>query len=98
MALSTVLDTPALAGPRAHVALERFAAQALTAQDFVTAFKYADRRCRVEPPPAAHCFVLRAEANWKLASLRAGAHNLAIPAGVDEAGLVEAVVDWVGRS
>ena len=77
MALSTVLDAPALAGPRAHVALERFAAQALTAQDFVTAFKYA---------------------NWKLAGLRAGAHNLAIAVSVDEAGLVEAVVDWVGRS
>src|ERR1700754_313888 len=76
MVLSTVLDAPALAGPRSHVALERSAAQALTAQDFVTAFKYADRRCRVEPPPAAHCFVLRAEANWKLGRAEAALADL----------------------
>ncbi|MCA6107126.1 glycosyltransferase [Bradyrhizobium cenepequi] len=66
MVLGTVTDAPALVGSRSHIALERLAAQALTAQDFAAAFKYADRRCRVEPPPAAHCFVLRAEANWKL--------------------------------
>ncbi|MCA1453662.1 glycosyltransferase [Bradyrhizobium sp. BRP22] len=66
MVLDTVIDAPAPVGPRSHIALERLAAQALTAEDFVAAFKYADRRCRVEPPPAAHCFVLRAEANWKL--------------------------------
>ncbi|WP_454618248.1 glycosyltransferase [Bradyrhizobium cenepequi] len=66
MVLGTVTDAPALVGPRSHIALERLAAQALTVRDFVAAFKYADRRCRVGPPPAAHCFVLRAEANWKL--------------------------------
>ncbi|MBO4221547.1 glycosyltransferase [Bradyrhizobium neotropicale] len=66
MVLGTVIGAPALVGPRSHIALERLAAQALTAQDFITAFKYADRRCRIEPPPAAHCFILRAEANWKL--------------------------------
>jgi GT2 family glycosyltransferase len=76
MVVSTVLDAPALAGPRSHVALERLAAQALTAEDFVTAFKYADRRCRVEPPPAAHCFVLRGEANWKLGRTEAALADL----------------------
>ncbi|WP_454630018.1 glycosyltransferase [Bradyrhizobium cenepequi] len=76
MVLGTVIDATALVGPRAHVALERLAAQALTAQDFVAAFKYADRRCRVEPPPAAHCFVLRAEANWKLGRSEAALADL----------------------
>ena len=53
-------------GFRAHIMLEHLAAQALRAGDLVAAFKYADRRCRVGPPAAAHCFVLRAEANWRL--------------------------------
>jgi GT2 family glycosyltransferase len=53
-------------GPH-HLALERLAAQALTDEDFVAAFSYADRRCRISPPASAHCFILRAEANWRLA-------------------------------
>lgn len=77
MVLGTVTDTPAPAGPRSYLALERFAAQALSAQDFVAAFKYADRRCRVEPPPAAHCFVLRAEASWRLGRGEAALADLA---------------------
>lgn len=59
-------EVPSLVGPRSHIALERLSAEALTAQDFVAALKYADRRIRVAPPPAAHCFVLRAEAAWRL--------------------------------
>ncbi|MGC2780561.1 MAG: glycosyltransferase [Bradyrhizobium sp.] len=51
---------------RHHLRLERLAAQALAAEDFVSAFKYVDRRCRLDPPPRAHCFVLRAEAMWRL--------------------------------
>ncbi|MGJ4952596.1 glycosyltransferase [Bradyrhizobium sp. HKCCYLS20291] len=51
---------------RHHLRLERLAARALAAEDFVASFKYADRRCRIDPPPQAHCFVLRAEAAWRL--------------------------------
>jgi GT2 family glycosyltransferase len=65
MDLGTVSDTRARVGFCSHVMLERMVAQALKAQDFLAAFKYADRRCRIGPS-AAHCFVLRAEANWKL--------------------------------
>jgi GT2 family glycosyltransferase len=77
MVLGTVTDAPALVGPRSHLALERLAAQALTAQDHIAAFKYADRRCRVRPPPAAHCFVLRAEAAWRLGRREAALADLA---------------------
>jgi GT2 family glycosyltransferase len=87
MVLSTVIDAPALLGPRSHIALERLAAQALTAQDFATAFKYADRRCRVEPPPAAHCFVLRAEATWRLGRREAALADLAEALLVDPSDL-----------
>lgn len=49
-----------------HQTLENIAASALADGDFATAFKFADRRCRIEPPPLAHCFVLRADAAYKL--------------------------------
>jgi GT2 family glycosyltransferase len=83
MVLGPVIDVPALVGPRSHIVLERLAAQALTAQDFSAAFKYADRRCRVGPPPAAHCFVLRAEANWRLGRGEAALADLAEALVVD---------------
>ncbi|OJU25277.1 MAG: glycosyl transferase [Nitrobacter sp. 62-13] len=65
MMLGTANDTQARARFGSHVKLERMAAQAITDRDFLSAFKYADRRCRTGPS-AAHCFVLRAEANWGL--------------------------------
>ena len=49
-----------------HQALEVFSAKALAARDYLTAFKLADRRCRIEPPPLAHCYVLRADASFNL--------------------------------
>jgi GT2 family glycosyltransferase len=67
--------------------LERMAAQALNAQDFLAAFKYADRRCRVGPPSAAHCFVLRAEANWRLERREAALADLAEALLVDPSDL-----------
>jgi len=78
---------PLLVGSRSHTTLERLAAQALTAQDFPAAFKYADRRCRVGPPPAAHCFVLRAEANWRLERKEAALADLAEALRVDPSDL-----------
>ncbi len=80
-------DTSAPVGSRSHIMLERMAAQALRAQDFLTAFKYADRRCRVGPPSAAHCFVLRAEANWKLERKEAALADLAEALLVDPSDL-----------
>ncbi|EHR01420.1 glycosyltransferase [Bradyrhizobium sp. WSM471] len=64
-------------GLQHHFLLERRAARALSAQDFNLALAYADRRCRIDPPPAAHCFVLRAEANWHLGRQKAALSDLA---------------------
>ncbi|MBB4259958.1 glycosyltransferase family 2 protein [Bradyrhizobium sp. CIR3A] len=72
-----ILDVSLLVGPHAHIALERLSAEALTAREFATALKYADRRIRVSPPPAAHCFVLRAEAAWGLGLSEAALSDLA---------------------
>lgn len=49
-----------------HEALEQLAVQALSAGDARTAFKIADRRCRVSPLAQAHHFTLRAEAAYQL--------------------------------
>lgn len=76
MILGTASDTQARAGFSSHVKLERMAAQAITDQDFLAAFKYADRRCRIGAS-AAHCFVLRAEANWQLKRREAAMADLA---------------------
>jgi len=66
----------AYSGLQHHLLLERRAARALSAQDFRLALAYADRRCRIDPPPAAHCFVLRAEANWHLGRQKAALSDL----------------------
>ena len=87
MVPGTVSDSPARVGSRSHIVLERMAAQALNAQDFLAAFKYADRRCRVGPPSAAHCFVLRAEANWRLERRESALADLAEALLVDPSDL-----------
>ncbi|WP_244429408.1 MULTISPECIES: glycosyltransferase [Bradyrhizobium] len=78
-----ILEASFLIGPHAHIALERLAAEALTRREFATALKYADRRIRVSPPPAAHCFVLRAEAAWGLGLTEAALSDLARARRVD---------------
>jgi GT2 family glycosyltransferase len=80
-------DTQAPIGFFSHVLLERRAAQALKTKDYPSAFKYADRRCRVGPPSAAHCFVLRAEANWKLERREAALADLAAALLIDPSDL-----------
>jgi GT2 family glycosyltransferase len=59
-----------------HQALEVLTAKALAARDHRTAFMLADRRCRIEPPPLSHCYVLRADASHKLGDLDAAIADL----------------------
>jgi GT2 family glycosyltransferase len=59
-----------------HQALEVLSAKALAAHDYLTAFKLADRRCRIDPPPLAHCYVLRADASFKLGDAEAARADL----------------------
>jgi GT2 family glycosyltransferase len=51
---------------RHHEALEQLAVQALSAGDAKTAFRFADRRCRISPLAQAHHYTLRAEASYQL--------------------------------
>jgi GT2 family glycosyltransferase len=80
-------DRTELLGGDHHLRLERRAALALSARDFATAFSYADRRCRIEPPPPSHCFVLRAEAAWRLGRREAALDDLAEAVEIDPANL-----------
>jgi len=56
----TIFDEPH------YQSLELLAARALADGDLATAFKFADRRCRILPAPEPHCFVLRAEAAFQM--------------------------------
>ena len=49
-----------------HLALERLAAKALADDDHESAFRFADRRCRITPPPVVSSYLLRAEASFRL--------------------------------
>ena len=45
-----------------HHSLELLAARALSEGNIATAFRLADRRCRIPPTPEPHCYILRGEA------------------------------------
>lgn len=61
-----------------HQTLETLAAKALAEGDFAAAFQFADRRCRIAPPPLAHCYVLRAEAAYRLGDQAGALADLAL--------------------
>lgn len=85
-----------LARPAHHLHLERLAAKALAAEDFADALKFADRRCRIAPPPQAHCFVLRAEAAWRLGQHADALADLetAIAIAPDDLGANRRLLSW----
>lgn len=60
-----------------HQALELASARALANGDAATAFRLADRRCRIRPLPESHSYVLRAEALHGLGELAAALEDLA---------------------
>lgn len=56
----TIFDEPH------HLALELLAAKALAENHPERAFELSDRRCRIAPTPQPHCYLLRAEASFRL--------------------------------
>jgi GT2 family glycosyltransferase len=67
----TIFDEPH------HQSLEFLAAQALADGEVASAFKFADRRCRILPTPEPHCYVLRAEAYFKMGAVAAAVTDIA---------------------
>ena len=70
-------DQPAILDDPAPLALERLAARALADGDYQSAFRFADRRCRIRPPPLVSSFLLRAEASFRLGQRRYAIADLA---------------------
>jgi GT2 family glycosyltransferase len=70
---STIFDEPH------YQSLERLAVKALASGDNDNAFAYADRRCRITPPPGPQSYTLRAEVLFQM-----GEHAAAI-ADLDQA-------------
>jgi hypothetical protein len=56
----TIFDEPH------YQSLEFLAAQALAEGNLATAFRFADRRCRILPMPESHSYVLRAETSFRM--------------------------------
>lgn len=59
-----------------HQVLEVLCAKALESGDVDTAYRLADRRCRIRPLPASHCYVLRAEALSRMGDRAAAVADL----------------------
>lgn len=66
----TIFDEPH------HQSLELLCARALASGDVATAFRLADRRCRIPPLPEPHCYVLRAEALFRMGEKTAAVADL----------------------
>jgi O-antigen biosynthesis protein len=67
----TIFDEPH------HQSLELLAVEALTRGDTATAFRLADRRCRISPQPSAHSYVLRGDALFRLGETSAAVLDIA---------------------
>lgn len=67
----TIFDEPH------YESLELLAVNALANKQFATAFKLADRRCRIHPLPEPHCYVLRGEASFQMGARQAAIADLA---------------------
>ena len=66
----TIFDEPH------HQSLELLAVQALGRGDAVTAFRLADRRCRISPLPEPHSYVLRGDAFFGLGNMAAASADI----------------------
>lgn len=71
-----MLDRFAYIAEPHHQILETLCAKALERGDLSEAFRLSDRRCRVRPLPDAHCFVLRAEALFRMGERSAAIRDL----------------------
>jgi O-antigen biosynthesis protein len=65
-------------GAAHNEALELLATRALSSDDAATAFEFADRRCRISPAPTSNCYLLRAEASFRMGEAAAAISDLDI--------------------
>jgi len=81
-----------------HQALEVLSAKALQRGDVVTAYRLSDRRCRIRPLPDPHCFVLRAEALYRMGDCASAIDDLlmALRIAPDDLAANRRMLSWGG--
>jgi O-antigen biosynthesis protein len=91
----TLHDLEGFGGPH-HQALELLCVKALARGDIETAYRLADRRCRIRPLAEAHCFVLRAEALHRMGERAAALADLeaAIQIAPDDLAANRRILAW----
>jgi O-antigen biosynthesis protein len=71
-----------------HQALEFLSVRALASGDIATAFRLSDRRCRIKPTPEPHCYVLRADAQFRMGDKRTALRDIARVIEIDPNNIV----------
>ncbi len=66
-----------------HQTLELLSVRALASGDIATAFRLSDRRCRIKPTPEPHCYVLRADAQFRMGEKQAALADIARAIEID---------------
>ena len=91
----TLHDLEGFGGPH-HQALELLCVKALARGDLETAYRLSDRRCRIRPLAEAHCFVLRAEALYRMGERAAALADLdaAIQIAPDDLAANRRILAW----
>ena len=91
----TLHDLEGFGGPH-HQALELLCVKALARGDIETAYRLSDRRCRIRPLAEAHCFVLRAEALYRMGERAAALADLeaAIQIAPDDLAANRRILAW----
>jgi O-antigen biosynthesis protein len=80
-----------------HQSLEVLAVQALAQGDVAKAFQFADRRCRISPPPEPQSFVLRGEAAFRMGDKAAALSDImrALDLAPEDIGANRRMVSWI---
>ncbi|WP_158814054.1 glycosyltransferase [Methylocapsa sp. S129] len=90
----TIFDEPH------HQSLELLAARALADNNPMTAFRLADRRCRISPAPEPHSYILRAEAARRMGDKTNAISDIekAIELAPDDIAANRKLLAWGGRA
>jgi O-antigen biosynthesis protein len=91
----TLHDLERFGGPH-HQALEVLCVKALERGEIEAAYRLSDRRCRIRPLAEAHCFVLRAEALYRMGERAAALADLdtAVQIAPDDLAANRRILAW----
>ena len=93
------MTTPPILQEPHHQTLELLSARALASGDIASAFAFADRRCRIPPLAEPHCFILRADALYRMGERELAVRDIerAIEIAPDEIAPNRRLLAWAER-